>query len=81
VYLRVTAHFQPRSVSLEIAALRLRLGGSSCSVLIAATLALAIAVLMPARADAFGTFANGVLTARSTAGAETTFRARPGATG
>jgi Ca2+-binding RTX toxin-like protein len=30
--------------------------------LIGATLALAIAVLMPARADAFGTFANGVLT-------------------
>jgi Ca2+-binding RTX toxin-like protein len=31
-------------------------------VLVGATLALAIAVLMPARADAFGTFANGVLT-------------------
>ena len=30
--------------------------------LIGATLALAIAVLMPARANAFGTFANGVLT-------------------
>ncbi len=30
--------------------------------LIGATLALVIAVLMPARADAFGTFANGVLT-------------------
>ncbi len=30
--------------------------------LIGATLALAIAVFMPARADAFGTFANGVLT-------------------
>ncbi len=30
--------------------------------LIGVTLALAIAVLMPARADAFGTFANGVLT-------------------
>ncbi len=30
--------------------------------LIGATLALAVAVLMPARADAFGTFANGVLT-------------------
>lgn len=30
--------------------------------LIGATLALAIVVLMPARADAFGTFANGVLT-------------------
>jgi Ca2+-binding RTX toxin-like protein len=43
-------------------ALRLRLGGSSCWALIGATLALAIAVLMPARADAFGTFANGVLT-------------------
>jgi Ca2+-binding RTX toxin-like protein len=43
-------------------ALRIRFGGSSCWVLIGATLALAIAVLMPARADAFGTFANGVLT-------------------
>jgi Ca2+-binding RTX toxin-like protein len=31
-------------------------------VLVGATLALAIAVFMPARADAFGTFANGVLT-------------------
>ena len=45
-----------------MAALRLRFGGSSGWVLIGATLALAIAVLMPARADAFGTFANGVLT-------------------
>ena len=43
-------------------ALRLRFGGSSCWALIGATLALAIAVLTPARADAFGTFANGVLT-------------------
>ncbi len=43
-------------------ALRLRFGGSSCWALIGATLALAIAVLMPARADAFGTFNNGVLT-------------------
>ncbi len=43
-------------------ALRLRFGGSSCWVLIGATLALAIAVLVPARADAFGAFANGVLT-------------------
>jgi len=43
-------------------AFRLRLGGSSCWALIGATLVLAIAVLMPARADAFGTFANGVLT-------------------
>lgn len=43
-------------------ALRLRFGGSSCRVLIGATLALAIAVLMPARAGAFGTFTNGVLT-------------------
>jgi Ca2+-binding RTX toxin-like protein len=43
--------------------LRLRFGGSSCWVLIGATLALAIAVLMPARADAaFATFTNGVLT-------------------
>jgi Ca2+-binding RTX toxin-like protein len=45
-----------------MAALRLRIGGSSCWGLIGATLVLALAVLMPARADAFGTFANGVLT-------------------
>src|SRR6478609_4217992 len=45
-----------------MAALRLRFGGSPGWVLLGATLALAIAVLMPARADAFGTFANGVLT-------------------
>jgi len=42
--------------------LRLRFGGSSCWALAGATLALAIAVLMPVRADAFGSFANGVLT-------------------
>jgi Ca2+-binding RTX toxin-like protein len=45
-----------------MAVLWLRFGGSSRLVLIGATLALAIAVLMPARADAFGTFSNGVLT-------------------
>lgn len=45
-----------------MAALRLRFGGSAGWALIGATLALAVAVLMPARADAFGTFANGVLT-------------------
>ncbi len=45
-----------------MASLRIRFGGSSCWLLISATLALAIAVLVPARADAFGTFANGVLT-------------------
>lgn len=45
-----------------MAALRLRFGGSIRSGLIGATFALAIAVLMPARADAFGSFANGVLT-------------------
>jgi Ca2+-binding RTX toxin-like protein len=44
-----------------MAALRLRFGGTSCW-LTGAALVLAIAVLMPARADAFGTFANGVLT-------------------
>jgi Ca2+-binding RTX toxin-like protein len=44
-----------------VTALRFRFGGSSCSVLIGVTLALAIAVLMPARAGAFGTFTNGVL--------------------
>jgi Ca2+-binding RTX toxin-like protein len=43
-------------------ALRLRFGGSSCWALIGATLALSTAVLLPAKADAFGTFANGVLT-------------------
>jgi len=43
-------------------ALRLRFGGSSGRALIGATLALAIAVLVPARADAFGAFDNGVLT-------------------
>jgi Ca2+-binding RTX toxin-like protein len=43
-------------------ALRFRFGGSSRWALIGATLALAIAVLMPAKADAFGAFANGVLT-------------------
>lgn len=43
-------------------ALRLRFGGSSGWVLLGATLALAVAVLVPVRADAFGTFTNGVLT-------------------
>ena len=42
--------------------LRLRFGGSSCWALIGASLALVIAVLVPARADAFGTFTSGVLT-------------------
>jgi Ca2+-binding RTX toxin-like protein len=42
--------------------LRLQFSGSSCWALIGATLALAIAVLVPARAVAFGTFSNGVLT-------------------
>lgn len=45
-----------------MAAPRLRFGRASCWTLIGATLALAVAVLMPARADAFGTFSNGVLT-------------------
>lgn len=45
-----------------IAVLRLRFSGPPGLALIGATLALAVAVLMPARADAFGTFANGVLT-------------------
>jgi hypothetical protein len=45
-----------------MAALRLRFDGSSGWVLIGATLALVVAVLMPARAAAFGTFTNGVLT-------------------
>jgi Ca2+-binding RTX toxin-like protein len=44
-----------------MAALRLWFGGSSCWALIGATLALVIAVLMPARAEAFGTFSDGVL--------------------
>ncbi len=43
-------------------ALRLRFGSLSCWALVGVMLALAIAVLVPARADAFGTFANGVLT-------------------
>jgi Ca2+-binding RTX toxin-like protein len=43
-------------------ALRFRFGGSSCWALIGTTLVLSIAVLLPARADAFGTFTNGVLT-------------------
>jgi Ca2+-binding RTX toxin-like protein len=43
-------------------ALRLRFGGSSRWALAGATLLLAIAVLMPAGADAFGAFSNGVLT-------------------
>jgi Ca2+-binding RTX toxin-like protein len=43
-------------------ALRIRFGGSSCWLLIGVTFALAIAVFMPVRADAFGTFTNGVLT-------------------
>jgi len=47
---------------MAMAAFRLRFGGSSCWALIGATLVLAIAVLTPARADAFGTFAGGVLT-------------------
>jgi Ca2+-binding RTX toxin-like protein len=47
---------------MATAELRLRFGGSFCWVLIGATLALTIAVLMPARAGAFGTFANGALT-------------------
>jgi Ca2+-binding RTX toxin-like protein len=46
-----------------MAASRIRLGGSSRWALIGVTLALAIAALLPARADAdFATFANGVLT-------------------
>jgi Ca2+-binding RTX toxin-like protein len=43
-------------------ALRLRFGGSFCWAPVGATLALAIAVLMPASANAFGTFTDGVLT-------------------
>ena len=45
-----------------MAVFRLRFGGSLCWVLIGAMLVVGIAVLVPARADAFGTFANGVLT-------------------
>jgi Ca2+-binding RTX toxin-like protein len=43
-------------------ALRLRFGGSSRWVPIGATLAAAIALLVPVKAEAFGTFSNGVLT-------------------
>ena len=45
-----------------MAALRIWFGGSFRWVLVGAMLALAIAVLMPTKADAFGSFANGVLT-------------------
>jgi Ca2+-binding RTX toxin-like protein len=45
-----------------MATLRLRLGGWSRWALVGVTSALAIGVLMPARADAFGTFSNGLLT-------------------
>jgi len=52
-----------------MAALRFRHGGSSRWLLIAASLALAIAVLIPARADAaFATFSNGVLTVNASEG-------------
>ena len=45
-----------------MAAFRFRFGDSLRWALIGASAALAIAVLAPARADAFGTFSNGVLT-------------------
>src|SRR3954447_1974148 len=52
-----------------MAALQFRHGGSSRRVLIAAALALTVAVLIPARADAaFATFSNGVLTVNSSEG-------------
>lgn len=51
-----------------MAALRLRFDGSSRWALIGATLALTIALLAPARADAFATFANGVLTITASEG-------------
>lgn len=45
-----------------MAALRLRFGGSSRWALVGAVLALTIGALVPARAEAFATFSNGVLT-------------------
>ncbi len=48
--------------------LRLRLGGSSRLALIGATLALMVGVLVPASADAFVTFSNGVLTIEASEG-------------
>jgi Ca2+-binding RTX toxin-like protein len=45
-----------------MAALRFRFGGSSRRVLLGVTFALAVSVLVPGRAGAFGTFTNGVLT-------------------
>jgi Ca2+-binding RTX toxin-like protein len=47
-----------------MAGLRLRVGGSSRCPLVCVALALIVVVLIPARADAFATFSNGVLTVK-----------------
>ena len=51
-----------------MAALRPRVGGASRWVLAGAILALALAALLPARAEAFATFSNGVLTIKASEG-------------
>jgi hypothetical protein len=51
-----------------MAAIRLRLSGLSRLAVMAATLALAVAALAPASADAFVTFSNGVLTVEASEG-------------
>jgi hypothetical protein len=51
-----------------MAAIRLRFGGSSRLALVSAILALAVAALVPASADAFVTFSNGVLTIEASEG-------------
>lgn len=49
-------------------AMRPRLGASMCWALVGVMLALAVAVLVPASAQAFATFSNGVLTVRASEG-------------
>lgn len=51
-----------------MAAIRLRFGGSPRLALVSATLALVVAALVPASADAFVTFSNGVLTIEASEG-------------
>lgn len=51
-----------------MAAIRLRLGGSLRLALVGAILALTVAALVPASADAFVTFSNGVLTIEASEG-------------
>jgi Ca2+-binding RTX toxin-like protein len=51
-----------------MAAIRLRFGGSSRLASVSAILALAVVALVPASADAFATFSNGVLTIEASEG-------------